>query len=329
MANRKVVQAKSAFSTGVKRSILVEEGMRRLRNCSPELNWPRKIKFLNTFSSDLKYSGQTVLKRVVGRYKAELSNHLEGRKKMFRTREERELDDGGKRGMNQKDTWFRKDGATSTITVPVTPNGVLADRVRKNLLQGRQPAGTKTKVVEDGGTSSRTGLVKSNQFCRKECGRDECVMCYQREGNKVTKCLKNNVGYEAKCGRCPTRFSYLGETSRTAFTRTKEHMSDYRAAAAAKLPPLPPTDGEAQGRKKNVKSFMWEHCRDYHDGVLGQRGGKGDYKFSVTGVFRKCLDRQVDEGLRILQCENQGGVVLNSKNEWFTPKVVETVFRQQ
>ena len=74
---------------------------------------------------------------------------------------------------------------------------------------------------------------------------------------------------------------------------------------------------------------MWEHCRDYHDGVLGQRGGKGDYKFSVTGVFRKCLDRQVDEGLRILQCENQGGVVLNSKNEWFTPKVVETVFRQQ
>ena len=154
-------------------------------------------------------------------------------------------------------------------------------------------------------------------------------MCYQREGNKVTKCLKNNVGYEAKCGRCPTRFSYLGETSRTAFTRTKEHMSDYRAAAAAKLPPLPTTDMEAQGRKKNVKSFMWEHCRGYHDVVLGQPGGLGDYKFSVTGVFRKCLDRQVDEGLRILQCENQGGVVLNSKNEWFTPKVVETVFRQQ
>jgi hypothetical protein len=79
----------------------------------PICNWPRKIKFLNTFSSDLRYSGhnesfrQTVLKRVVGRYKAELSNHLEGRKKMFRTREERELDDGGKRGMNQKDTWFR------------------------------------------------------------------------------------------------------------------------------------------------------------------------------------------------------------------------------
>ena len=94
MANRKVVQAKSAFSTGVKRSILVEEGMRRLRNCSTELNWPRKFKFLNTFSSDLRYSGhsesfrQTVLKRVVGRYKAELSNHLEGRKYLEQEKKE-------------------------------------------------------------------------------------------------------------------------------------------------------------------------------------------------------------------------------------------------
>ena len=63
--------------------------------------------------------------------------------------------------------------------------------------------------------------------------------------------------------------------------------------------------------------------------ILGQQGGVDDYMFSVTGVFRKCLDRQVDEGLRILQCENDGGVVLNSKNEWFTPRTVETVFRQQ
>jgi hypothetical protein len=142
--------------------------------------------------------------------------------------------------------------------------------------------------------------------------------------------MKNNVGYEAKCARCPTRFSYIGETSRTGYTRTKEHISDYRAAAAARLPPLPPTAGGlAEGRKKNVKSFMWEHSRDCHGGTVGQQGGVEDYMFIVSGAFRKCLDRQVDEGLRILQCENEGGVVLNSKNEWFTPRTVETVFRQQ
>ena len=95
---------------------------------------------------------------------------------------------------------------------------------------------------------------------RKECGRDECVMCYQREGNKVTKCLKNNVGYEAKCGRCPTRFSYLGETSRTAFTRTKEHMSDYRAAAAAKLPLSCRPCHQLMGRLKEGRKMLSHLC---------------------------------------------------------------------
>ena len=61
---------------------------------------------------------------------------------------------------------------------------------------------------------------------------------------------------------------------------------------------------------------------------MGENDGMEDYRFSVSGVFRKCLDRQVDEGLRIQQCENEGGVLLNSKNEWFTPKVIETIFKQ-
>ena len=337
MASRKVVQANSAFSTGMKRSILVEEGLRRLRNCSPELPWAKKIKFLNVFSSDLRYSGHTesfrmtLLKKVVGRYKTELSNHLEEKVRMFRTREEREQCEDRKR-KNQKDTWFRSDGATSTLTVPVTPNGALADKIRKNILRGRQPTGTKVKVVEDGGVCSRSGLVKVNQFCREVCGRAECLLCYQKVGgNKPTNCVKSNVGYKGRCARCPERLSYLGETSRTAYTRIKEHFSDYRSAAAARVPPQPqPQQGDqGQGRRKNVKSWMWEHSRDYHGGLLGQDGGKEDYEFCVSGVFKKCLDMQVDEGFRILECESETGVALNSKNEWFTPRIVETVFRQQ
>ena len=52
-----------------------------------------------------------------------------------------------------------------------------------------------------------------------------------------------------------------------------------------------------------------------------------DYKFSVTGTFRKPLLRQIDEGLRLDQCEAEGGI-LNSKNEYFTPKIVMPAFRQ-
>ena len=140
--------------------------------------------------------------------------------------------------------------------------------------------------------------------------------------------MNSNVDYEGKCSRCSSKHSYLGETSRTALTRIKEHLSDYRTAAAAQIAPQPPDHGDVY-RRKNVKSWMWEHSRDYHGGVIGVDGGMGDFKFSVTGVFKKCLDRQVDEGFRIIQCEAENGLVLNSKNEWFTPKIVETVFRQQ
>ena len=75
MASRMVVQAESAFSTANKRSILIEEGLRRLRNCSPELDWSEKVRFLNRFSSDMKRSGhvtsfrRTILSRVIMKYR--------------------------------------------------------------------------------------------------------------------------------------------------------------------------------------------------------------------------------------------------------------------
>ena len=50
----------------------------------------------------------------------------------------------------------------------------------------------------------------------------------------MTNCEKGNLGYE--CTRCPKKSVYVGETSRTAFTRLAEHMGDYRDASSAKLP---------------------------------------------------------------------------------------------
>ena len=60
----------------------------------------------------------------------------------------------------QRDTWLCAGGATITITVQVTPDDMLAQRVRANLQKGRQPSGGKTKAVEDGGTSSKRSVVK-------------------------------------------------------------------------------------------------------------------------------------------------------------------------
>ena len=63
-------------------------------------------------------------------------------------------------------------------------------------------------------------------------------------------------------------------------------------------------------------------------GVLGDDGGIEDYKFRVAGRFWKCLQRQVDEDIRMQEYEKNGGIVLNLKREFYTPKSVQPEFRQ-
>ena len=142
--------------------------------------------------------------------------------------------------------------------------------------------------------------------------------------------MKNNIGYEGQCSRCQGRVVYIGETSKPAYTRFRQHHSNYRAAAAARLTALPnPRQGGAEnGGRKDVKSWMWEHTRDVHGGFVGESEGMCDFDMKVTGKFRKCLERQVTEGILIEMCEKGGGKLLNSKNEYFTPKNIETVFKQ-
>ena len=68
-------------------------------------------------------------------------------------------------------------------------------------------------------------------------------------------CDKGNIGYEYECTRCPDKAVYVGETSRTAFTRLTEHLEDYRSAAAALLPaqvPVLPPGGIGYPEKKRV-----------------------------------------------------------------------------
>ena len=83
------------------------------------------------------------------------------------------------------------------------------------------------------------------------------------------KCVRNNVGYEGKCARCPTKYAYVGESSRMAYIT--EHLSNY--GSSARLHALPPEEARSEfgKQKRGVKSWMWEHSRDCHGGVIGDR----------------------------------------------------------
>ena len=57
MAPERTIMAKSAFPTNIKRAILVEEGMRRLRNNLLEMHWKEKGEHLTQMARDMKRSG--------------------------------------------------------------------------------------------------------------------------------------------------------------------------------------------------------------------------------------------------------------------------------
>ena len=92
------------------------------------------------------------------------------------------------------------------------------------------------------------------------------------------------------CKLCPKEDPtiYIGETARNLFTRTKEHISNYKY--------------------KKEDSFILNHQVEKHASLPAE--------FSVTDRFRDCLSRQVSEAVTI---RRSGPNVLNSKSEWHQP----------
>ena len=165
MASRAVVMAKSAFPASMKKNILLEEGSRRLRNCSPALPWEKKLQHLNTFCLSMTEAGHTeqyrimIMTRVSARYQKSLQNHQAQVKPMYRSRTEREAAGSGSK--TEKSSWFRKGGFTNTLNIPATPGGKLASLVKEALARCPAPGNTKTRVVERGGRSVRGELVRA------------------------------------------------------------------------------------------------------------------------------------------------------------------------
>ena len=256
---------------------------------------------------------------------------------MFWSKIEREAYIRSIGGKKNKSDWFRKDGTTTTATVPTTPDGLLAKQMTASLAACPAPGKCKTKVIEGGGQTVKQNLMRGNPFPRQSCGREDCIVDQCSEGGCKEKCYLEGVGYCGTCRRCTqsqmeegrppesiTNYSYTGESARSVYTRAKQHLENYRSH-------LP-------GRK-SVESWMWNHTVSHHAGVMGPGQGAGDYTFRLQGHFCKPLQRQVDEAVRLGQIEQHGLVLdevgsqyggpvqsLNSRGEYYHPRIVQYSF---
>ena len=101
--------------------------------------------------------------------------------------------------------------------------------------------------------------------------------------------------YRAVCERCKSvqtimEQAYEGETSRTLYTRYKQHYADYIKAAR-----LHKNRG---GNSELTSSWMWDHTLVDHAGEVGSDPHQ-DYHFHLVSNHRESMTRQITEALRI------------------------------
>ena len=293
MASKSILHTKSAHTESCKRSVHTQEVLRRIMNCSKQLDWGGEVAPVVTeYMYRMKRAGykenyrNSILKSALRIYHQKQKDEEEGVRPMFRPKDwKRKERDKAKR--NKRTEWATKRGHTAPIFVPATPGGKLAKMMRQ-VADKEADEGVHFNIVEMSGRRLKAELQRSNPTATPGCGKEDCIACKEGAG-KGGNCRRGNINYEIECKLCPKSepSAYIGETSRNLYTRTLEHMGN--------------KDGEG---------FINKHMEECHPGQ------EKSFVARVTRSNRDCLTRQIMEGVSIRRSKKN---LLNTKTEWFQP----------
>lgn len=294
IASKALVNARSAMSASVKRTVLSQAVLRVLLNCSPLLPWANVVEKVEEMVLRMQYSGYNkkfryeVVDSAIKAYRARQEAELKGERPMHRPkgwrRDERETEKSRKR-----EDWYKKGGNEAVIFVPATPGSQLQKEYQREI----RNQGYRIKVVEKTGTTLKEVLQRSDPFKRQRCGREDCLVCKQAGKGP---CNAHGVTYKIECQGCEDK--YIGETARNAYTRGVEH-----------------TEGL---ENQDERSALWKHCVEKHEKE------RQEFKMSVTGVYgNDAMLRQIAESVRINRVAK--GSLINTKKEWNYVKLPRVV----
>ena len=185
---------------------------------------------------------------------------------------------------------------------------------------------------EIGGRTVRSQLCKNN-FSKENCGRNLCGLCSSEVGGSRGRCWTQNIGYSYICRRCDESdvYMYVGESSRSCYTRHQQHLQKYSLKAR----------GKGKADNEEGATFMWNHTKEVHGGVTGPNNGADDYEMYLDGAFRDAFTRQLEEDVRMRvgvdemarkRCKDRNCELnvqlMNGKGEYYKPKSVITTFSQ-
>ena len=187
MASSYIIHRDSAMSWGVKRATIIGEIKRRMYNTDSLHTWQERVDILNRFCVKMLQSGYgqyniyTLIKSGVGAYEKMVERAETGVCPLYRDKEYKAEQRWRDRIM-KRSTW---SGASSVLFIP------FSRRLKEAVVEGVRRSGEKIKVVEQGGTSLKSILQKSDPFRETECTDPKCPVCTVKEGGQE-RCIKGS-----------------------------------------------------------------------------------------------------------------------------------------
>ena len=198
----------------------------------------------------------------------------------------RETDEERRRRSQEKKKkgWYDQNKYDGVMFVDVTPNSELKHRVQDACKKNK----VKVKVVEKMNRTVKSTLQRSNPFGWKPCGRMDCYSC--NHGIQIN-CRTRGCVYEIGCVECQLVIEkqYRGQTGRSEYERTKEHIEKWEAKAD--------------------DSYLHKHAVQYHNG----ESFNIDIKI-LAQCYGKPTTRMITEAVMIEELPEENS--LNSKSEW-------------
>ena len=157
--------------------------------------------------------------------------------------------------------------------------------------QGRK---SRIRVVELSGVTVKDSLSSKYPWSPYFCGKEDCFACLTViEPGKIS-CRKPGIGYKITCVLCErngVKAEYQGETSQTLYQRGKKHLDELRTGLSS-------------------------NCMVIHNDVHHARSREMHFRMEGIKSFKKPLDRQVNESLRIQGSAATVDIIMNSGSEW-------------
>ena len=292
-----VIPYTSAHSRKMKMSIMVEEGVRRLRNAARGLDWERSRAVMETWSRKLRRSGYpaTLRHEMIGasvrRYEKMCEGEDNGGRPVHRSREWKAKERQIAKELKRTNWHKAKEDQISAPLILDPTFGTMSKEMKEVAKKFEEVTGWRVPVAERAGVRMAS-MAKAEPLRSKNCGRQDCFCCRTGGGN----CEKNGAGYRISCLSCRSEVAYEGETGSNGYSRGKEH--------------------EAALEHKQEENALWKHC------LVAHEGQRVEFSMKVVGNFHSCLVRQVNEGVRIKRSRAE---LMNSKAEFHQHPVVRVV----